>query len=126
MINSIDELRTVTKRYLDYDNAIKQLRLQIKELKIKQAKDELLISAFMEKNEIEDLNSANGTLRYKVTNRFTPLSQKKSIVCIKDFYKNNENQADNLINYLLSKRQSKQIKKLTRIKNKSSKKVQII
>lgn len=126
MINSIDELKIVAKRYLDYDNAIRQLRLQIKELKIKQAKDELLIGSFMEKNEIEDLNSSSGTLRYKITNRLTPLSQKKSINYIKDYYKNNESQGDNLINFLLNKRQAKQTKKLTRLKNKSSKKVQVI
>jgi len=72
----LEQFRSDVKAWIDIDNAIKRLDAAAKERK--KAKKDLSgkILRFMETYNVEDLNTREGRLRYKVTNVMSPLGQK--------------------------------------------------
>lgn len=72
---ALEEFKTKVRAWMEIDNTIKKLRAIIRERN--HAKKELTeyILTFMSKFNIEDLNTKEGKLRYKVTTVKAPLTQ---------------------------------------------------
>lgn len=64
---ALDEFKHQVKMWIDVDNQIKQLSQSVREKKVIQRALTDKILAFMAKYNVEDLNTKEGTLRYKVT-----------------------------------------------------------
>lgn len=73
--DELEEFKTKVRYWMEIDNTVKKLRGIIRERN--QAKKELTsyILNFMSKFNIEDLNTKEGKLRYKVSSVKAPLSQ---------------------------------------------------
>jgi Family of unknown function (DUF5760) len=72
----VDDFKSDVRAWLAADNELKRLTASVKEKK--RQKDALSekIMGFMSKFNVEDLNTRDGRLRYKVTSVMAPLSQK--------------------------------------------------
>jgi hypothetical protein len=81
----LTQFRTDVKNWIDTDNAIKRLAGALKERRT--AKRDLTgrILRFMETYNVEDLNTREGRLRYRVSNVFSPLGQKAIKQRLQDF-----------------------------------------
>lgn len=73
---TLDEFKQIVKRWLDCDNYIKKAKEAIREKKTHKEKLGELISKFMCKYNIEDLNTKEGKIRYKTVNVKQPVSHK--------------------------------------------------
>jgi hypothetical protein len=74
---SLQEFKDQVKTWIELDIIIKRLQLAIKERKkVKDGLNEKILK-FMICNNIEDLNTKSGIIRYKKTKTKAPLSQKK-------------------------------------------------
>lgn len=73
--NDLEEFKGKVRQWMEIDNTVKRLRSVIKERN--NAKQELTkyILAFMGKFNIEDLNTKEGKLRYKVSTVKAPVSK---------------------------------------------------
>lgn len=73
--NELDEFKNYVKMWIEVDNNVKQMLQVIKERKVIKQEISKKIIQFMSHYNIEDLNTKDGKLRYKVTTVKTPLSQ---------------------------------------------------
>ena len=73
--NELDEFKALVNVWLEHDLAIEKLQIAIKERN--KGKNALMprILTFMSKYNIEDLNTKQGILRYKVSQVKAPISQ---------------------------------------------------
>lgn len=72
----LEEFKIDVKNWLQLDDGVKQLQREIKEQKKVHKELGDKISNFMANNNVEDLNTKNGVIRYTKTLVKTPLSQK--------------------------------------------------
>ena len=88
---SLEEFKNYVKKWLEYDNFIKKAQVLIKEKK--QSRDMLsaIITKFMCKYNIEDLNTKEGRIRCKTLMVKTPVSQKTIKEKIINFFGNDGN-----------------------------------
>lgn len=73
----LEEFKSNVRAWMDIDNTIKRMDSAIKERKKARAELTNSILKFMSAYNVEDLNTRDGRLRYKVTSVLTPLGQKK-------------------------------------------------
>ncbi len=73
--NSLEEFKNQVKMWMEIDNTVKKLQNVIKERNAIKNQLTRSILAFMSRFNIEDLNTKEGKLRYKVTNVKAPLNQ---------------------------------------------------
>jgi Family of unknown function (DUF5760) len=74
---AFDEFRTNVRTWLSIDNEIKGLEAQVREKKRSKTQLTEKLLDFMGRYNVEDLNTRDGRLRYKVSSVLAPLSQKK-------------------------------------------------
>jgi hypothetical protein len=72
----LDEFKQQVKLWWDLDTAVKRLQQAAKERKKLQVKLSAKILEFMQRHNIEDLNTKDGVLRYKSTYVKAPISTK--------------------------------------------------
>jgi hypothetical protein len=75
---ALDEFKSQVRMWMDLDNEVKQLTQFVKEKKVLQKKLSESILHFMSQYNIEDLNTRDGKLRYKVSQVKPPV--KKAVV----------------------------------------------
>ena len=115
--NSLSHLKKIVKDYLNVDNDIKEKQKVIKNLREQQKIRKSYICEFMKKNELEDINSKTGRLRYNYKEAPKALTEKKTIEYIIDYFGNSRREeADKLIETILAKRESRQVESLRRLK----------
>lgn len=113
---TLAEFKQLVKRWLEFDNFIKKAREVIKE-KRKQ-RDELTetITKFMHKYNIEDLNTKEGRIRCKTAVVKAPISQKVVKQRITDYFKDNENQRNEVLHKIYEEREQVEKLSLRRLK----------
>ena len=88
------EFKKNVKLWLELDNQIKRLNIAIKERKKKKNKLNDNILEFMEKYNIEDLNTKEGLIKFKKTFVKTPLSQKIIKEKLGEIFENDDNKLE--------------------------------
>jgi len=71
----LDEFKTHVRTWMEHDNVVKKMQVAIKEQNTAKAGISQKILTFMSKFNIEDLNTKEGKLRYRVSQVKTPVSQ---------------------------------------------------
>lgn len=113
---TLEEFRSYVKRYLELDNYIKKAREVIRDKKKQKDKLSEIISKFMIKFNIEDLNTKDGRIRCKVGYVKSPVNQKVIKEKITDYFKNNENECKEIITKVFEERDKVEKVSLRRLK----------
>jgi hypothetical protein len=113
----LQDFKTDVRTWLELDSTIKRLQSALKDRR--EAKRQLTerILQFMAEHNIEDLNTKDGRLRYKVTYVRAPLTH----VAIRDklfaYFESNQNAAESLVSVLFGQRERKERSCLRRLRN---------
>ena len=107
MTTTKEELIEYIRNWVAADTQLKTLRSQIKQLN--QQKKELTnrLISIMKDNEIETIDMNEGKLQYKKTVVKSPISKKHLLACLQEYYKDNEEQVEQLTNHILDSRETK-------------------
>jgi hypothetical protein len=97
---SLEEFKNYVKKWLELDNYVKKAQEVVKEKKKQRDKLSEVITKFMCKYNIEDLNTKEGRIRCRTNVVKTPVSQKVVKQRITDYFKDNENQRQEIIQKL--------------------------
>lgn len=112
----LDEFKMLVKKWFEYDNFIKKAKELIAEKKKSRDKLSELISKFMCKNELEDINTKDGRIRCKTTTVKSPINQKVIKEKISDYFKGNENQKNDILHKIYDEREKTEKVSLRRLK----------
>ena len=82
----LEDFKTCVRAWLEMDANIKKLQALVKERGVMKRELSTKIVAFMSRYNIEDLNTKEGKLRYKVTQVKAPLSQTQIKAKIETMY----------------------------------------
>lgn len=113
---SLEEFKGYVKKWFEFDNFIKKAKDIIKEKKDSRDKLSTLISKFMCKYDIEDLNTKEGRIRCKTTVVKAPVSQKIIKDKITDYFKENEHQKNDILHKIYDDREKVEKVSLRRLK----------
>jgi hypothetical protein len=113
---TLEEFKEYVKKWIELDNTIKRAQEAIKERKQARDKLSMLISKFMCKYDIEDLNTKEGRIRCKVMQVKAPVSQKVVKQKIIDYFQNDENKKEEIISKIYNERETVQKVSLRRLK----------
>jgi hypothetical protein len=115
---TLEEFKEYVKKWIELDNVIKKGQEAIRERKQVRDKLSLIISKFMCKYDIEDLNTKEGKIRCKVTQAKAPLSQKVIKQKITDYFQSSDKtlQAADVIQKIYNERETVQKVSLRRLK----------
>ena len=102
------------KLWLKLDDDIKTLNDAIKERKTKKNEITPKLLDFMEKHEINDLNTNEGHLKFQKSLRSKPLS-KKYLMDRLGFYFKNNSKSEKIVNFLYNNREKTETTNLKRI-----------
>lgn len=110
---SLEEFKNYVKKWLEYDNFIKKAQAVIKEKKKSRDMLSSIITKFMCKYNIEDLNTKEGRIRCKTLMVKEPVSQKVIKEKIINFFGNDGN---NVLTKIYEDRQKVEKVSLRRLK----------
>jgi hypothetical protein len=113
---SLEEFRDYVRKWLELDNNIKKAQEVIKERKKVRDKLSTVISAFMCKYNIEDLNTKEGRIRCKVSTVKAPVNQKVVKQKITDYFGNDENKKQDILTKIYDERPEVEKVSLRRLK----------
>lgn len=113
---SLEEFREYVKKWFELDNTIKRAQEAIRERKKLKDKLSVVISAFMCKYDIEDLNTKEGRIRCKVQTVKAPVSQKVVKQRITDYFNNDEKKKSEILSKIYEEREEKEKISLRRLK----------
>jgi hypothetical protein len=113
---TLEEFKEYVKKWIELDNTIKRAQEAIKERKQARDKLSMLISKFMCKYDIEDLNTKEGRIRCKVMQVKAPVSQKVVKQKIIDYFQNDDNKKEEIISKIYDERETVQKVSLRRLK----------
>lgn len=102
---TLDEFKAYVKKWIELDNFVKKAKEAIKDKKKAQDKLSQIITQFMCKYDIEDLNTKDGKIRCKTQVVKAPQSQKIIKQKITDYFKDNENQKQDFIKKVYEERE---------------------
>jgi hypothetical protein len=95
---SLDEFKHQVKMWIELDNQIKQMAHIIKEKKKTQRMLTEKILSFMSRYNIEDLNTKDGKLRYKVTHVKPSVKQTTIKKKLYDYFEHDTDLANKVVN----------------------------
>jgi hypothetical protein len=110
-----EEFKNNVKTWIDIDTQVKRLRAAIAIRKRMQDELNEKILDFMNKHNIEDLNTREGVLRYKTSNVKAPLSQKTIKARITETFSHDTDTVDKIMQ-IFNTRESMQRSTLRRLK----------
>lgn len=113
---SLEEFREYVRKWLELDNGIKKAQEAIRERKKIRDKLSYVISAFMCKYNIEDLNTKEGRIRCKVSTVKAPVSQKLVKQKITDYFSHDESRSQDILNKIYEERPCTEKVSLRRLK----------
>jgi hypothetical protein len=113
---SLEEFKNYVKKWFEFDNFIKKAKDIIKEKKASRDKLSELISKFMCKYDIEDLNTKEGRIRCKTTVVKAPINQKIVKDKITDYFRENESQKNEILHKIYDDREKVEKVSLRRLK----------
>lgn len=95
---SLDEFKHQVKMWIDIDNQIKQMAQILKEKKQVQRALTEKVLVFMARYNIEDLNTKDGKLRYKVTHVKPSVKQTTIKKKLLDYFEHDKDLANKVVN----------------------------
>lgn len=113
---SMADFKNLIKKWMEYDNFIKKARALIKEKRKSQNKLSEIITKFMHRHNIEDINTKDGRIRCKTTIIKAPVNQKIVKQRISDYFKENEHQKNDILHKIYEDREEVQKVSLRRLK----------
>lgn len=113
---TLEEFKNFVKKWLEYDNFIKKAQDVIKEKKVLRDKLSEVITKFMIKYNIEDLNTKEGRIRCKQTTKKTPVSQKIVKQRITDYFSTDEERRVEILSKVFEDRDKIEQVSLRRLK----------
>lgn len=113
---SLEEFKNYVKKWLEYDNFIKKARDVVKEKRKSRDKLTEIITKFMCKYNIEDLNTKEGRIRCKTSVVKAPVNQKVVKQRITDYFKENEHQKNDILHKIYEEREAVEKVSLRRLK----------
>lgn len=113
---SLEEFREYVRKWLDLDNNIKKAQEVIRERKKVRDKLSMVISGFMCKYNIEDLNTKEGRIRCKISTVRSPVNQKVIKQKITDYFSNDENRKEEILSKIYEERDKVEKVSLRRLK----------
>ena len=113
---TLDEFKNYVRKWLELDNFVKKAQDVVKEKK--KARDEFskVITKFMCKYNIEDLNTKEGRIRCKVGYVKTPVNQKLIKQRISDYFGVEESKKQEILSKIYSEREIAEKVTLRRLK----------
>lgn len=113
---TLEDFRNIVKKWLEFDNAIKRMQETIREKRKAQEKLSEVITRFMCKYNIEDLNTKEGRIRCKTSVKKTPVNQKVVKQKISDYFGQDNEKKEQILNKIYEDRDKKEIVSLRRLK----------
>lgn len=113
---SLAEFKNILKKWLEYDNFIKNAKMVIKEKTFAQNKLTTIITSYMAKYDIEDINTSEGKIKFKKSVVKSSVSQKKIKETINEYFKDNEPVRNNILTKIYENRSSIEKVSLRRLK----------
>lgn len=113
---SLEEFREYVRKWLELDNNIKKAQEVIRERKKVRDKLSMVISGFMCKYNIEDLNTKEGRIRCKVSTVRAPVNQKVIKQKISDYFVNDEDKQVAILSKIYEDRDKVEKVSLRRLK----------
>jgi hypothetical protein len=111
------EFKKNVKEWLTLDDDILTLQNAIKERRSKKNELTPKIIEYMDKYEINDLNTNNGKLKFSKTLQTKPLNKQFLVSRLGDFFKD-FNKGEKVASYILDNRDKAEVMKLRRVQNK--------
>ena len=108
------EFKENVKLWMKLDDDINTLNKAIKERKEKKKEISPGLLEFMEKHEINDLNTNEGNLKFQKSLRSKPIS-KKYLLDKLGFFFNNESKGEKVVNFIYNSREKTEISNLKRV-----------
>ena len=105
------------KTWIKLDDDIKTLNDAIKERKEKKKEITPKLLEFMEKHDINDLNTNEGHLKFQKSLRSKPLS-KKYLLDRLGFFFRSENKGEKVVNFIYNNREKTEISNIKRVYSK--------
>lgn len=113
---SMDEFKKYVKKWFECDNFIKKARELIKEKKKMKDKLSEVLTKFMCKYDIEDINTRDGRIVCKTKSVKAPVNKKVIEQKISDFFKNDENKKNEIIHKIYDEREAVEKVSLRRLR----------
>ena len=108
------DFKEEVKLWLRLDDDIKKLNEAIKDRKNKKKEITPKLLDFMENHNINDLNTADGNLKFQKSLRSKPLSKKYLLDRLSDFYKNMQ-KSEKIVNFIYNNREKTEISNIKRV-----------
>jgi hypothetical protein len=93
----LDEFKSDVRTWIELDDSIKMLQISIKERKCAKTHLTNRIIEFMNRHDIEDLNTRSGRIRHKTSYVRTPLSQNTIKTRIESFFSSDDKTTTDLL-----------------------------
>lgn len=113
-----DEMIGHIKKWIQYDNDIKQLQSDLKEKKESRKQYTERLVDIMKSNEIDCFDVNNGKLLYSKTKVKTPLNKSQMVQALMEYFNNDEPRVRELEDKLMSARKEKVTETIRRKINK--------
>jgi len=113
-----DEMIGHIKKWIQYDNDIKQLQSDLKEKKESRKQYTERLVDIMKSNEIDCFDLNNGNLMYSKTKVKTPLNKSQMVQALMEYFNNDEPRVRELEDKLMSARKEKVTETIRRKINK--------
>ena len=115
---SKEEMITHIKKWMQYDNDIKQLQNELKTKKESRSQHTEQLVNIMKSNEIDCFDVNNGKLLFSRTKVKTPLNKSQMVQALMEYFNNDEPRVRELEDRLLSARKEKITETIRRKINK--------
>lgn len=115
---SKEEMITHIKKWMQYDNDIKQLQNELKTKKESRRQHTEQLVNIMKSNEIDCFDVNNGKLLFSRTKVKTPLNKSQMVQALMDYFNNDEPRVRELEDRLMSARKEKITETIRRKINK--------
>jgi hypothetical protein len=102
-----EELIQNIKEWVKLDNEISQFKKQIKERNDKKKNLTECLILTMKKNDIDCFDINGGAIMYKQSKVKKALNSKTLLLALKNYYKDNENVAEDITKYVMDSREEK-------------------
>jgi hypothetical protein len=113
-----DEMIGHIKKWIQYDNDIKQLQADLKEKKENRKQHTERLVDIMKSNEIDCFDVNNGKLMYSKTKVKAPLNKSQMVQALMEYFNNDEPRVRELEDKLMSARKEKVTETIRRKINK--------
>lgn len=113
-----DEMIGHIKKWIQYDNDIKQLQADLKEKKESRKQHTERLVDIMKSNEIDCFDVNNGKLMYSKTKVKAPLNKSQMVQALMEYFNNDEPRVRDLEDKLMSARKEKVTETIRRKINK--------